>query len=432
LEAHPETVATFLAAVQLVAQLAIKAEDTTPGAMLSLALLMDRVPGLDSTVQIPEALTVESMISDAEATLAALPTIPVSADRKAILNRLKKLHNENWEDLFEQALYLGQNDVGDHCLKELLAANAYDRLTRTIFDILKQFRKLRGSFMWLYRAINGKNYHDALPNPGKVSLLERLLLLHTHVHNSYCQTDSQEFRKEFRLIEKTMQARKYASIRDTLRDCTDGASVRLYNMVRNSRSLSEDVKDGVVAAILRTRPEVGKANIEEDESGVVIDERTIYVSRDGYERYETEFNSLVNDAIPANAKEIGKAADHGDLSENAEWTAALEKQGFLTRRAEEMRDALDRARVIDESMVAGDSVAVGCRVEVENLDESKTETLTLLGPWEADTDRGIISYLSPLGRGLLGLKPGATAEIELPSGTVRYTVNSIENALAPT
>ncbi len=432
LEAHPETVATFLAAVQLVAQLSLKAKDTTPGAMMSLALLMDRVPELDSTVEIPAALTVESMIADADATLTSLPTIPVSADRKAILTRLKDVHDEKWEDLFEQALYLGQNDVGDHCLKELLAANAFDRLTRTIFDILKRFRKLRGSFMWLYRAINGKNYHDALPNPGKVSLLERLLLLHTHVHNSYCKTDSQELRKEFRLIEKTLQARKYASVRDTLVDCSDGDSVRLYNMVRNSRSLSDDVKDGVVATILRTRPEVGKANIQEDDGGVVIDERTIYVSRDGYEQYETEFNTLVNDTIPANAKEIGKAADHGDLSENAEWTAALEKQSILTRRAEEMRDALDRARVIDESMVVGDSVAVGCRVMVENLDESKTETLTLLGPWEADSNQGIISYLSPLGRGLLGLTLGATAEIELPSGTVRYSVKSIENALATT
>lgn len=431
LETHPETTATFLAAVQLVARLAPKATDVTPGAMLSLALLMDKVPALDDTVTIPEPLQVETLITDPDETLAALPTIPVSADRKEILNRLQKVHDENWEELFEKALYLGQNDVGDHCLKALLAANVFDRLTRTIFDILKQFRKYRGSFMWLYRAINGRNYHDALPNPGKVSLLERLLLLHTHVHNNFCKTDSADLRKEFRLIEKTLQNRKYAWVRETLVECSDADSVRIYNMVRNSRSLPDDVKDGVVAAILRTRPAVGKVNVSADEnSSAFVDDRTIWVSRLGYELYETEFNKLVNDEIPANAKEIGRAADHGDLSENAEWTAALEKQGILTRRAEEMRDGLDRARVIDESMVAGDTVAVGCRIVVENVDAGTTETLTLLGPWEADTSKGIISYLSPLGRGLLGLTPGTPAAIELPAGTTNYCVKTIENALA--
>ena len=219
-------------------------------------------------------------------------------------------------------------------------------------------------------------------------------------------------------------------MRDTLGDCSIDFAADLYNMVRGSRSLPDDVKDSLVASLLRTRPEVAKLRAELEEKSSegpgAVDERVIYVTSEGYIKFEAEYNILVNDDIPKNAAEINRAASYGDLSENAEWSAAIEKQSALTQRAEEMREALEKARVIDASTVQSENVAVGSEVRLTNLDSNVEETYTLLGPWDADMDLKIISYLSPLGRTLLGHVIGDEAEVIIPAGTSHYRIEDIK------
>lgn len=306
-----------------------------------------------------------------------------------------------------KAIYLGENDVGDYCLKDLVGVGAFDRATTLIFDVLKCFREHRAAFMWYVRVAIGDKLHEALPNPGKVSLLEKTIILHGFVRNKFFQTEDPDTRKEFRDIEKMLDKNSYEFVRQTLRNCKAGEASNFYNLVRNTRSLPDDVKDGMLAAILRTRPEVAKERIEAEENAageMIIDERIIYVSRAGYLRYEAEFKKLVNDEIPRNAREIGRAASYGDLSENAEWTAALEKQGILSRRAEEMQAAIEKARILDDSMITDGAIAVGSSVTLKNMTSQSEESYTILGPWDADMEKGIISYLAPLGRALLGKK----------------------------
>lgn len=428
LEAHPETLPAIIMCSGILAKTSPEAVKQDPGAAYSLSLILERVANLDRDFIIPEHLRFENLMTDPAQVVATLPKVPVAADRKEILQRMSRRFPENWIDWCVKAIYLGENDVGDFCLKELVAKGAFDRATQLIFDLLKKFREHREAFMWYVRVAIGDKLHSALPNPGKVSLLEKTLILHGTVRNKFFQTEDQELRKEFRSIEKMLQNHNYEFVRQTLKDCVLTEAGNFYNMVRTSRNLPDDVKDGMLAAILRTRPEVAKERVAAEEGlngEVLIDERVIYVSRNGYLRYEADFNKLVNDEIPKNAREIGRAASFGDLSENAEWTAALEKQGILTRRAEEMRAALEKARIIDESMITDGAIAVGCTVTLRNLTTQNVESYTLLGPWDADMQKSIISYLSPLGRALLGKKVGSENQVELPSGKVSYKVEGI-------
>ena len=103
----------------------------------------------------------------------------------------------------------------------------------------------------------------------------------------------------------------------------------------------------------------------------------------------------------------------------------MEKQSQLTTKAEEMRTAIEKARVIDESNVSSETVAVGCRVKLNNETSGKTEHFTILGPWDANTALGIISYLSPMGKGLLGKRVDEIADVELPDGSTQYTILEI-------
>ncbi|MCB1282700.1 MAG: GreA/GreB family elongation factor [Salinibacterium sp.] len=189
-----------------------------------------------------------------------------------------------------------------------------------------------------------------------------------------------------------------------------------------------------MATILRTRPEVARHRAEREErelaeSGLaIIDEAVIYVTAKGFARYQTEYRRIVNDEIPKTQADKQLAASFGDLSENAEYTAAIEKLGMLSRRVEEMEGTLEKARVIDENSVLDETVAVGCRTTVKNTDSGDTKTYTLLGPLDVDMEKGIISYLSPLGRAFLGKVVGDQAMVTLPNGSLTFTIEKIEVA----
>lgn len=151
-----------------------------------------------------------------------------------------------------------------------------------------------------------------------------------------------------------------------------------------------------------------------------------YTTRAGYERRSREFRDIMDNQIPANSRAIGEAAKMGDLSENAEYKAALEEQFRLTGRAEGIRVELEKIRFIEEeSGVEGSQVTPGTRVVLENLGTGLRETYVILGPWDANPERGVISYRAATAQGILGKKPGEEAVVTLPDRTVRYRVIDI-------
>lgn len=155
-------------------------------------------------------------------------------------------------------------------------------------------------------------------------------------------------------------------------------------------------------------------------------EEVIYTSKEGLDAFREEFIHLRDVKIPANSKAIGAAASQGDLSENAEWDAALEDQRNLTNQANEMEEKLKRAKDLREIEIPDGVVAPGTRVVVEDLDEQRTESYRILGPWDGRFGDDIISYLAPLAGGLLGLEAGGEATVELPTGQRRLRVLEIE------
>ncbi len=434
---HPETRPALMIAAGVLAKSAAEEREQYPGAAISLALMLEKIAALEENYEIPEDLQLDNILSDPFSFLDNLATVPINADRKEVLARVKENFPEEWAEAFERASYLGETDICEYCIKELLAIKAYDRTTRAVEDFITKFRDLRGSFMWYTKLRLKKKINKELPHPTLKSLLEKVFLLHSHCTSKFLLCDDkapmkEPYRKECKDIEKLLLAKKSQLLRDTLDACTIQEASAFYTMVRGSRSLPEDVKDSLVATLLRSRPEVAKrrAEAEERRQDAIggIDENIIYVTAEGYARYEDEYNIVVNDEIPKNAAEITRAASFGDLSENAEWTAALEKQSALTARAEEMKTALDKARIIDVDGINNETVSVGCEVVITNVETDVTESYTLLGPWDSDMEQRIISYMAPLGRGLLGKSLGEEIEVTLPSGTSTFHIDAINIA----
>ena len=146
---------------------------------------------------------------------------------------------------------------------------------------------------------------------------------------------------------------------------------------------------------------------------------------EGYERLQAEVRHLKSVERPAIIDAIEEARGHGDLSENAEYHAAKERQGHVEAQIAEMEDRLSRAMVIDPKSLSGDKVIFGATVRLKDED-GKTVTYQVVGQTEADAKMGRISYSSPLGRALIGRSVGDDVEVSAPSGDKYYVIKKIE------
>ena len=146
---------------------------------------------------------------------------------------------------------------------------------------------------------------------------------------------------------------------------------------------------------------------------------------EGYEKLQNEVRHLKTVERPAIIDAIEEARGHGDLSENAEYYAAKERQGQVEAQIADIEDRLSRAMVIDPTTLSGDKAVFGATVHL--LDENdKPVTYQIVGQTEADARVGRISYNSPLGRALIGRSVGDEVEVSTPSGDRYYAIEKIE------
>jgi transcription elongation factor GreA len=151
----------------------------------------------------------------------------------------------------------------------------------------------------------------------------------------------------------------------------------------------------------------------------------IPITKEGFEALKQELQRLKTIERPENIKSIETARAHGDLSENAEYHAAKEKQSFLEGRIGEIGYKLGNAKVIDPDTVGKETVRFACRVLVENVDTQEEVEYMIVGPDEADIKLGKISVSSPLGSALIGKKPGDEAIVQAPGGKRVYEIIDI-------
>jgi transcription elongation factor GreA len=146
---------------------------------------------------------------------------------------------------------------------------------------------------------------------------------------------------------------------------------------------------------------------------------------EGYEKLQTEVRHLKTVERPSVIEAIEVARGHGDLSENAEYHAAKERQGQVEAQIADIEDRLSRAMVIDPTTLSGDKVVFGATVHLKDEDD-KPVTYQIVGQTEADARIGRISYNSPLGRALIGRTIGEEVEVTTPSGDRYYSIGKVE------
>ncbi|MBM4312985.1 MAG: transcription elongation factor GreA [Deltaproteobacteria bacterium] len=149
------------------------------------------------------------------------------------------------------------------------------------------------------------------------------------------------------------------------------------------------------------------------------------ITRAGFARLKRELEVLKAVSIPANIKDIETARAQGDLSENAEYSAAKERQSFLHGKMQELENALATSNVIDLKNLSREKAVFGSYVTIENGDDGGEITYQLVGPYESDLEKNRISVTSPIGKALIGMSVGDEVNVKTPGGVREFAIVDI-------
>ena len=149
------------------------------------------------------------------------------------------------------------------------------------------------------------------------------------------------------------------------------------------------------------------------------------ITKEGYERLKFELQRLQKEERPANIRAIEEARDHGDITENAEYEAAKEKQALIEGRINDLCQKIGHSEIIECGNNDHDRVVFGATVIIEDLETGENVTYRLVGPYEADIQAGTLSVSSPLGKALIGREEGEQIRVQAPKGQREFEILEI-------
>ena len=152
------------------------------------------------------------------------------------------------------------------------------------------------------------------------------------------------------------------------------------------------------------------------------------ITREGYNRLRAELQRLEQQERPQVIQAIAEAREHGDISENAEFEAAKERQALVEGKINDLHNKLGQCEVVEVENDSSDRVIFGTTVDLEDLDSGEEVRYRLVGPYEADLAQGTISVTSPIGRALIGKEPGDDVKVRTPGGTKNLEIIAVHYA----
>jgi transcription elongation GreA/GreB family factor len=341
-----------------------------------------------------------------ETKLGPLLEVMPAIKHRRTLDSFKESNPERWIEIVRATLNTVPAKLCRECAQLLIHEGKIDLLKETLAKLVSQHTASSELLLWL-----AKERSDAFADILGPEVFRAML--------SAMERDQFNERRSNRLRDYILDDQ------ELLVELIGSADLEIIKDLTRALQLSpcfDDMdKRSLLARIVKSYPAVQTLISGEQTK----QETTLTVSWESLDRRKNEYNELVQKKIPANSKEIAVARSYGDLRENHEYKAAKEMQKLHMRRKSELESQLVRARGTDFANVKTETVMTGTIVHVTELVTGQAENFTVLGAWDSDPDKGVISYLTPLAQSLLGHKPGEEVEFELEGARKRFRIESI-------
>ncbi len=369
--------------------------------------LLERVPQLHTT---HIGLTLSKLILEEEKRLmSVLPKLP-AAKEKGVLQALPSALGPRWT---ERALQLMQRSHGRMVaqIPRILSEAGQHAELRTMLErSIREHSATSEMLAWLCSEREG---WSELITPDLLGAIFATLEREQHNTPGRASKLHRTLVEDRQLLGDIFKKADVAIARDAMR------------RLQLSPLFDELTKRSLLGRIVKVYPE-----LEGMITGAQPQEKIapLIVSWSSVERRKIEYEELVKVKIPENTKEIALARSYGDLSENFEFKAAKQMQSVLMRRKAELEQMLENARGTSFKNVDTSRVSIGTTVTLRAMETNKEETYTILGAWDGDPDRHIISYQTAIGQALLGHKAGDAVSLNTEHGAAQFTIVSIQPA----
>ena len=363
--------------------------------------------------------------------LAVLTGIEHSHLRSLAYQAVRTSAMDNRVEFLKRAFTQVHHDLWDdiHADLEALGESGRQVLTETITEICRHPRSNPDPFGWIVsRSLRAKLVNPALPDPH--ALLRKLVdaINQLYLHHA---TDK-DYRQRLHRMSAILFERDGTTLDAILDRGTAEEAHGLRERFHSCLAFTDGMKRELSIRIARRHPPQRSDHTTDeipDEDTPAISSDVIWTSEPAFIARQARYKKLVNDDIPDGQKALNQAASYGDLSENAEWSYALDQQTQMTQQAEQMESEFARVRIIEKDRVPVDRMGLGSRGRFENVETGETAFFTILGPWDVDSDNGVLSYESPLALQLLNRLVNTTFTVTLPHGTQQLRLVAVENAL---
>jgi len=337
---------------------------------------------------------------------AIMEGLPAVKHRRAV-ESFKDANPERWADVLRTTL----NSVNAKLCKEfatlLVEGGKINELKETVARLISQHLASSELLLWLAKERND-TFADILGPEVFRAMLTAM------------ERDQFNEKRSNRLREYILDDQ------DLLPELTAAAELEVIKDLTRALQLSpvfDDMdKRSLLARIVKSHPAVQSLI----SGGETKQDTSLVVSWESLERRRQDYTELVHKKMPANREEIAIARSYGDLRENHEYKAAKEMQKQLLKQKDEMENQLVRARGTDFSNARTDVASIGTIVRTTDSASGHKETFTILGAWDSDPDKGIVSYLTPIAQALLNRKVGDEVEFDIHGAKHRHRIESIE------
>ena len=343
--------------------------------------------------------------------------IPVHFQAR-FLRLIRDTHPIEARDVLFQLLKTSQGKFTTECINFLIEEGHADHLAETLRRWQTEQNLRAPVLLWIVKNRDSKKFAKLLHDLITPRLLSAIFFA---IDYEALQAASAR-----RIPLADILSEDTALIPDLLSTADPETARDLANTLMLNQGFEELTKKSLLARFIKIFPKI-QSLVAADAEGK--DEQLI-VSRASYDRKREEYDQIVSQKIPENSKAIAAAREHGDLRENSEFKMAKQDQSVLMAQKGQLERDLARARVTDFKDATTDQASVGTVVEVRKVADGSTTTFTILGAWDGDPDRHIISYKTAFGAALLGRKPGEVVKVKTAGVDEEFTLVGISRYVA--
>lgn len=315
-------------------------------------------------------------------------------------------------------------------LETLVASGGTEKVKKLVQDSFENYKANRSTVIFLFKECRDEDWYKDANVPYEKQLISLVSIIEQdfrEINSHVNTTENKKFNKN--AIEILFGSEKNSNknppvLIDYIMEKDEDTIKRFYTLVNDIEDLDGIYKQRVRNKILEKYPEFKF----QTEVAAQVQSHDMIVTAQKLAEKREELDHLQNVEIPANNKEISEARAQGDLKENAEYEEARNEQKRLNSRLAKLQEELELATVFDPATVNTSVVSFGTKVTLQSNITNEEVVYVILGEWESEPEKGIISYMSPLGKELLNLEVGENATFTINETDYDYTVKSIEAA----